>query len=195
MDPGSPDPAAALRRVGLRVTASRLAVLRALAATAPHSSVDAVVSGVRERLGDGSAQTVYNVLRTFTDVGLVRRIEPAGRPGLYELRVGDNHHHIVCRTCDAIADVDCAVGETPCLTAARQLRLRDRRSRGHLLGPMPRVCRGDFCLVRRVKANTQRATPAGRHSLGSRATRVESNRPSQGNTERGEGATCLIGRT
>src|SRR5437763_16476246 len=118
MDTGSPDPAAALRRVGLRVTASRLAVLRALAATAPHSSVDAVVSGVRERLGDGSAQTVYNVLRTFTDVGLVRRIEPAGRPGLYELRVGDNHHHIVCRRCDAIADVDCAVGDTPCLTAA-----------------------------------------------------------------------------
>ncbi|MBV9283424.1 MAG: transcriptional repressor, partial [Acidimicrobiia bacterium] len=83
-----------------------------------HSSVDAVVSAVRQRLGDGSAQTVYNVLRTLTDVGLVRRIEPAGRPGLYELRVGDNHHHVVCRYCDAIADVDCAVGDTPCLTAA-----------------------------------------------------------------------------
>src|SRR5207302_8329898 len=78
----------------------------------------ALVGAVRERLGDGSAQTVYNVLRTFTDVGLVRRIEPAGRPGLYELRVGDNHHHIVCRRCDAIADVACAVGDTPCLTAA-----------------------------------------------------------------------------
>ena len=115
---GSPDPAAALRRVGLRVTAPRLAVLTALAAGAPHSSVDVVVSAVRERLGDGSAQTVYNVLRTLTDVGLVRRIEPAGRPGLYELRVGDNHHHIVCRRCDAIADVDCAVGDTPCLTAS-----------------------------------------------------------------------------
>jgi Fur family ferric uptake transcriptional regulator len=61
---------------------------------------------------------VYNVLHTFADVGLVRRIEPAGRPGLYELRVGDNHHHIVCRRCDAIADIDCAVGDTPCLTAA-----------------------------------------------------------------------------
>jgi Fur family ferric uptake transcriptional regulator len=118
MDSGSPEAAAALRRVGLRVTAPRLAVLTALAAGAPHSSVDAVVSAVRERLGDGSAQTVYNVLRTLTDVGLVRRIEPAGRPGLYELRVGDNHHHVVCRRCDAIADVDCAVGDTPCLTAA-----------------------------------------------------------------------------
>ncbi len=118
LDIGSPDPAATLRRVGLRVTASRLAVLTALAAGAPHSSVDAVVSAVRARLGDGSAQTVYNVLRTLTDVGLVRRIEPAGRPGLYELRIGDNHHHIVCRRCDAIADVDCAVGDPPCLTAA-----------------------------------------------------------------------------
>src|SRR5215210_6238640 len=118
MDTSSLDPAAALRRAGLRVTASRLAVLTGLAARAPHSSVDAVVSAVRERLGDGSAQTVYNVLRTFTGVGLVRRIEPAGRPGLYELRVGDNHHHLVCRRCDAIADVDCAVGDIPCLTAA-----------------------------------------------------------------------------
>jgi Fe2+ or Zn2+ uptake regulation protein len=118
MDTGSADPAAALRRVGLRVTASRLAVLTALATGAPHSSVDAVVGAVRARLGDGSAQTVYNVLRTFTDVGLVRRIEPAGRPGLYELRVGDNHHHLVCRRCHAIADVDCAVGDSPCLTAA-----------------------------------------------------------------------------
>jgi Fe2+ or Zn2+ uptake regulation protein len=118
MGTGSPDPAAALRRAGLRVTAPRLAVLTALTAGAPHSSVDAVVSAVRDHLGDGSAQTVYNVLRTFTDVGLVRRIEPAGRPGLYELRVGDNHHHIVCRVCNAIVDVPCAVGETPCLTAA-----------------------------------------------------------------------------
>jgi Fe2+ or Zn2+ uptake regulation protein len=118
MDTSAPNSAAALRRAGLRVTASRLAVLSALAAGAPHASADAVVGAVRERLGDVSAQTVYNVLRTFTDVALVRRIEPAGRPGLYELRVGDNHHHIVCRRCDAIADVDCAVGTTPCLTAA-----------------------------------------------------------------------------
>src|ERR671939_621823 len=118
MDSGSPEAAAALRRVGLRVTASRLAVLTALAAGGPHASADAVVSAVRERLGDGSAQTVYNVLRTLTDVGLVRRIEPAGRPGLYELRVGDNHHHVICRRCDAIVDVACAVGEVPCLTAA-----------------------------------------------------------------------------
>ena len=118
MATSSLDPAAALRRAGLRVTASRLAVLAALAAGAPHASVDAIVSAVRERLGDSSAQSVYNVLHTFTEVGLVRRIEPAGQPGLYELRVGDNHHHVVCRRCGAIADIACAVGDAPCLTAA-----------------------------------------------------------------------------
>jgi Fur family transcriptional regulator, stress-responsive regulator len=117
VDRRSLDPAATLRRAGLRVTASRLAVLTAVAAGA-HSSVDALVSAVRKQLGDGSAQTVYNVLHTLTQAGLVRRIEPAGRPGLYELRVGDNHHHLVCRSCDAIVDVECAVGEAPCLTAA-----------------------------------------------------------------------------
>ena len=112
------DPASALRRAGLRVTAPRLAVLTALSTGTSHPSADTIVSAVRGHLGDSSAQTVYNVLRTLTDAGLVRRIEPAGRPGLYELRVGDNHHHIVCRHCDAIADVDCAVGATPCLMAA-----------------------------------------------------------------------------
>src|SRR5919199_2061680 len=109
METGSAEAASALRRVGLRVTASRLAVLTALGASAPHLSANAVVSTVRDRLGDGSAQSVYNLPRTFTDVGLVRRIEPTGQLGLYELRVGGNHH-IVCRRCDAIADVDYAVG-------------------------------------------------------------------------------------
>jgi Fur family ferric uptake transcriptional regulator len=118
MEAASLNPVVALRRAGLRVTVSRLAVLRALADGAPHASVEAIVGAVRDGLGDGSAQTVYNVLHTLADVGLVRRIEPAGQPGLYELRVGDNHHHIVCRVCGAVADVSCVVGEAPCLTAA-----------------------------------------------------------------------------
>lgn len=118
MDSNLHDPAVVLRRAGLRVTASRLAVLSALADGARHPSADDLVSDVRGRLGDGSAQTVYNVLRTFNDVGLVRRIEPAGHPGLYELRVGDNHHHMVCRQCGAVVDVDCAAGRAPCLTPA-----------------------------------------------------------------------------
>jgi Fur family transcriptional regulator, stress-responsive regulator len=118
MSGASADPAVALRRAGLRVTASRLAVLAALSGDGAHSTADGLVTALRERLGDGSAQTVYNVLHSLIDAGLVRRIEPAGRPGLYELRVGDNHHHIVCRSCEAVVDVECAVGETPCLTAA-----------------------------------------------------------------------------
>lgn len=119
MASGSLDPAAAQRRVGLRVIASQSAVLHtALVASAPPSRVDAVVSAVREHLGDGSTRTGCNVLRTFTDVGLMHRIEPAARPGLHELRGGDNHHDIVCRRRDASADVDFAVGNTPSLTAA-----------------------------------------------------------------------------
>jgi Fur family ferric uptake transcriptional regulator len=121
MDCNLERPSLALRQAGLRVTAPRLAVLGALVAGSQHASVDALVGAVRDRLGDGSAQTVYNVLRTFADAGLVRRIEPAGQPGLYELRVGDNHHHLVCRSCGAISDVACAVGEAPCLTAADAL--------------------------------------------------------------------------
>lgn len=107
--------AEALRSSGLRVTAPRLGVLTALRAQ-PHSDTDSVIRAVRLDLGSVSAQAVYNVLAALVDVGLVRRIEPAGSPALYEVRVGDNHHHIVCRRCGATADVDCAVGRRPCLT-------------------------------------------------------------------------------
>jgi len=109
------DFAEALRASGLRVTAPRLGVLLALR-DRPHSDTDTVMRIVREDLGSVSPQAVYNVLAALTDVGLVRRIEPAGSPALYEIRVGDNHHHIVCRTCGATTDVDCAVGRRPCLT-------------------------------------------------------------------------------
>jgi Fe2+ or Zn2+ uptake regulation protein len=157
MESGSPDPAATLRRAGLRVTASRLAVLTALGTSAPHSNIDAVVSAVREHLGDGSVQTVYNVLRTLTEVGLVRRIEPAGRPGLYELRVGDNHHHIVCRRCDSIADVDCAVGDAPCLTAAADAGYEIDEAEVIFWGRCPKcvaatsVTSGEFTRTREVR--------------------------------------------
>ena len=114
MEPAA-DQASMLRRAGVRVTAPRLAVLAALAGREQHLTAEAIATAVRGRLGESSAQTVYNVLRTLTDVGLVRRIEPAGRAGLYELRTGDNHHHLVCRRCDAITDVDCVAGVAPCL--------------------------------------------------------------------------------
>jgi Fe2+ or Zn2+ uptake regulation protein len=105
----------ALRGVGLRVTRPRRAVLSWLA-THPHSTVDGIAAGVRERLGSVSTQAVYDVLAACAHTGLVRRIELAGHPAQFELRVGDNHHHLVCRHCGRTEDVDCAVGERPCLT-------------------------------------------------------------------------------
>ena len=105
---------AALRGCGLRVTAPRRAVLAWLAEH-PHSTADAVGTGVRAELGTISTQAVYDVLAACVDAGLVRRIEPAGHPARFERRVADNHHHLVCRRCGATADVDCVVGAAPCL--------------------------------------------------------------------------------
>jgi len=107
--------AARLRATGLRATAPRVAVL-AEVASGPHLTVDQIATGARRRLGAISTQAVYDALGALTGVGLVRRIEPAGSPTRYETRVGDNHHHVVCRSCGAIADVDCAVGDPPCLS-------------------------------------------------------------------------------
>ncbi|MHB1522591.1 MAG: Fur family transcriptional regulator [Candidatus Dormibacteria bacterium] len=106
---------AALRSAGLRATATRLAVLAALRRQ-PHAGTDTVIRHVRTELGTVSTQAVYNVLAALVEVGLVRRIQPAGSVALYELRVGDNHHHVVCRKCRAVADVDCAAITRPCLT-------------------------------------------------------------------------------
>jgi Fe2+ or Zn2+ uptake regulation protein len=103
-----------LRAASLRVTAPRIAVL-AEVHDHPHADVDTLTSAVRRRLGSVSTQAVYDVLRALTDAGLVRRIEPAGSPARFEARVGDNHHHVVCRGCGAIGDVDCVVGDAPCL--------------------------------------------------------------------------------
>jgi Fur family ferric uptake transcriptional regulator len=108
---------ARLRATGLRVTAPRVAVLNALLA-APHSTADEVAGQVRQQLGSVSTQAVYDVLRACTDAGLVRRIEPAGPSARYETRTGDNHHHLACRSCGRIVDVDCAVGSAPCLQPA-----------------------------------------------------------------------------
>jgi Fur family ferric uptake transcriptional regulator len=104
-----------LRDAGLRVTSVRLAVLRTLDRL-QHATADDVVQAVRDDIGSASVQAVYDTLHTLTDEGLLRRIEPAGHPARYERRVGDNHHHVVCRSCGAVADVDCTVGPAPCLT-------------------------------------------------------------------------------
>jgi Fe2+ or Zn2+ uptake regulation protein len=113
----SADKDALLRRHGLQVTAQRLAVLRAVS-DRPHSAEDDIYTIVRAGIGAISRQAVYDALAALTDKGLLRRIQPAGSPARYEDRVGDNHHHLICRTCSRMVDVDCAVGDTPCLTAA-----------------------------------------------------------------------------
>ena len=104
-----------LRAVGLRVTRPRLSVLQVLAER-PHADVDTIVTAAREAHPTLSPQAVYGVLQALVTGGLARRIEPAGAPALFELRVGDNHHHLVCRSCGAVADVDCTTGAAACLT-------------------------------------------------------------------------------
>ena len=106
-----------LRGTALRVTRPRLAVLAAVHAN-PHADTDSIIGAVRTELPAVSHQAVYDVLRALTAAGLVRRIQPSGSVARYESRVGDNHHHVVCRSCGAIADIDCAVGAAPCLTAS-----------------------------------------------------------------------------
>ncbi|MGW0706305.1 Fur family transcriptional regulator [Streptomyces sp. NPDC002643] len=115
----SPTPTTAeeLRGAGLRVTAARVALLDTVR-DGDHLGVEAIASGVRDRVGHISLQAVYEALNALTEAGLVRRIEPPGSPALYEGRVGDNHHHLVCRSCGVVVDVDCAVGHAPCLTAS-----------------------------------------------------------------------------
>jgi len=115
--PGPVDYPHLLRQAELRVTRPRLAVLRAVY-DRPHADTDTIIGAVRAEAGEVSHQAVYDVLRALTTAGLLRRIQPAGSVARYESRVGDNHHHIVCRSCGTIADVECATGETPCLTAA-----------------------------------------------------------------------------
>jgi Fe2+ or Zn2+ uptake regulation protein len=106
-----------VQAAGLRATRPRVTVLAAVHEH-PHADTESILGVTRARMGDVSHQAVYDVLRALTSAGLVRRIEPAGSVPRYEARVGDNHHHVVCRSCGAISDVDCAVGDTPCLTAS-----------------------------------------------------------------------------
>ena len=115
--PQTPTTPEELHGAGLRVTAARVALLATVRA-GDHLGVEAIASGVRDRVGHISLQAVYEALHALTAAGLVRRIEPAGSPARFEGRVGDNHHHVGCRSCGVVADVDCADGEAPCLTAA-----------------------------------------------------------------------------
>ena len=111
------DPANLLRENGLQVTAQRVAVMKAVSSK-PHSTADQVIAEVRSAIGTVSRQAVYDALSTLSEKHLIRRIQPAGSSALYEDRVGDNHHHVICRSCGKTADVDCATGHKPCLTAS-----------------------------------------------------------------------------
>jgi Fur family transcriptional regulator, stress-responsive regulator len=115
--PVAKDPAALLRQRGIQVTAQRLAVLRAVSGQ-PHITADGVAEIVRAGIGAISLQSVYDALGLLVAEGLIRRIQPAGSPARFEDRVGDNHHHLICRICGRVVDVDCAVGSAPCLTAS-----------------------------------------------------------------------------
>ena len=115
-DSNAVDLADKLRDQGLQVTAQRIAVMEALAGN-PHVTAEDITEIVRKKLGSISRQAVYDTLGVFVEKNLLRRIQPAGSVARYEDRVGDNHHHLVCRGCDLMYDIDCAVGATPCLTA------------------------------------------------------------------------------
>ena len=152
----SVDNDALLRRHGLQVTAQRLAVLRAVS-DRPHSTADDIYKVVRAEIGAISRQAVYDALAALTDKGLLRRIQPAGSPARYEDRVGDNHHHLICRTCGRMVDVDCAVGDTPCLTAADDSGYEIDEAEVIYWGRCPE------CVA--ATGGTPRATPAEQHSL------------------------------
>jgi Fe2+ or Zn2+ uptake regulation protein len=110
------DHTSSLRQHGIHVTAQRLAVLRAVSGT-PHAAADEVVEAVRKDIGSISRQSVYDTLNSLSERGLLRRIQPMGSPARYEDRIDDNHHHLICRSCDRVIDIDCAVGARPCMTA------------------------------------------------------------------------------
>jgi Fe2+ or Zn2+ uptake regulation protein len=110
------DHTSSLRQHGIHVTAQRLAVLRAVSGT-PHAAADEVVDAVRKDIGSISRQSVYDTLNSLSERGLLRRIQPMGSPARYEDRIDDNHHHLICRSCDRVIDIDCAVGARPCMTA------------------------------------------------------------------------------
>jgi Fe2+ or Zn2+ uptake regulation protein len=150
-----------LRAAALRVTAPRVAVLREVHER-PHADVETIAAAARSRLGSVSTQAVYDVLRVLTHRGLVRRIEPAGSPARFEARVGDNHHHVVCRVCGAVADVDCATGSVPCLQASDDNGFLIDEAEVTYWGLCP-DCRAD------ERTDGAPATPAfGRHAAPSR---------------------------
>ncbi len=169
----SVDHDARLRRHGLQVTAQRLGVLRVVSER-PHSTADDIYTVVRAEIGAISRQAVYDALAILGDKGLLRRIQPAGSPARYEDRVGDNHHHLICRTCSRMVDVDCAVGETPCLTAADDSGYEVDEAEVIYWGRCPE------CV-----AAAAVSSDGGKRTRSVRQPRSTSSEPPRGNSERG----------
>ncbi len=158
------DAADLLRQRGIQVTAQRLAVLRAVAGE-PHITADAVADAVRTEIGAISLQSVYDALSLLATEGLIRRIQPAGSPARFEDRVGDNHHHLICRVCGRVVDIDCAVGSAPCLTAMDDRGYEIDEAEVAYWGRCP------ACLAKaRTTARSKPPTPTGQR----RAARTES---------------------
>lgn len=151
----SVDNDALLRRHGLQVTAQRLAVLRAVSGR-PHSTADDIDKAVRAEIGAISRQAVYDALAALTDKRLIRRIQPAGSSARYEDRVGDNHHHLICRACGRMVDVDCAVGDTPCLTAADDAGYEVDEAEVIYWGQCPECVAATYQSNQRSERNTER---------------------------------------
>ena len=156
------DPADLLRQHGIQVTAQRLAVLRAVASH-PHITADAVAEAVRAAIGAISLQSVYDALGVLVTARLIRRIQPAGSPARFENRVGDNHHHLICRICGRLVDVDCAVGSAPCLTAGDDLGYEIDEAEVAYWGRCP-DCLAQAGAPSRTDAPTRRRRPHPHHT-------------------------------
>lgn len=149
----TPDPAVLLRQRGIQVTAQRLAVFKAVAGQ-PHITADAVADAVRTEIGAISLQSVYDALGVLVTEGLIRRIQPSGSPARFEDRVGDNHHHLICRICGRVVDVECAVGAAPCLTAVDDMGYEIDEAEVAYWGRCP-----DCVAKDRPPSRSERATP------------------------------------
>jgi Fur family ferric uptake transcriptional regulator len=171
------DRAELLRGRGIHVTAQRLAVMRAVASQ-PHITADAVAEAVRAEIGAISLQSVYDALAVLVAEGLIRRIQPAGSPARFEDRVGDNHHHLICRVCGRLVDVDCAAGAAPCLTAADDMGYEIDEAEVAYWGRCP------DCLAQ--QRTTSRTEPPAHRRRSQRRNRRTDDGPTIPSTDRGE---------
>jgi len=163
------DPVTLLRQRGIQVTAQRLAVLRAVAAE-PHISADGVAEIVRAEIGAISLQSVYDALGVLVAEGLIRRIQPAGSPARFEDRVGDNHHHLICRVCGRLVDVDCSTGAAPCLKAVDDMGYEIDEAEIAYWGRCP-TCQAKDRPSSRSKTSKRRPTLAAKQAAGQRRSR------------------------